>query len=95
MLGTRFFAAIQKLTSDDIDVRFESVHSKSITEIGYDAEKQAFFVIYNNGLVYSASEFPQEDYQKLLSEDFDHAYSRIVLANFPLEKVASRAPLHR
>ena len=93
MVMERLFDAFRNIGCDDEKVNFERVSSKSITEIGYDAGSRTLSVIYHNGFIYTASDFPKSEFDKLRSCDFDDAYPEIVLSHFQLKRTGRVVPL--
>lgn len=94
-MGGILEAALRKVAGNDVEATFVRVASKSITEIGYDAETRTLSVVYNNGFVYTATEFPKSDFERLQSSDFDCAFPQIVLANYELRRRGRLEPLIR
>ena len=95
MIGKWLHSVFQLLNSEDVQMSFERVHSNSVTEIGYDKGSRTLGVVYNNGLVYTVSDFPKSKFEKLRKAEFDREYSKVVLANFVLVRRDRWAPLIR
>lgn len=93
MIGNWLYTAFQRLNSENLQMNFERVWSKSITEIGYDADSKTLGVVYNNGLVYTVSNFPRSKFEHLRTAEFDREFSKVVLANFVLIRRDRWAPL--
>ena len=74
-------------------MNFESVRSEFVTEIGYDPNSRTLGVVYNNGLIFEASDVPKRDFERLRNSEFDQEYPVIVLANFKLERIGRCAPM--
>ena len=89
----RLFLAFFKANKDNANIHFERVHSKSVTEIGYDANSLTLSIIYYNGLVFVASNVSKPEYERLRNSEFDMEFPRIVLANYELERIGRRAPM--
>ncbi|MEP1629366.1 MAG: KTSC domain-containing protein [Litoreibacter sp.] len=87
------FSKLFELFNDDDSMYFEGVRSNSVAEIGYDPKSRTLGVVYHNGLVFTACDFPKPDYERLRNSEFDREFPRIVLANFELERTGRRAPL--
>ena len=92
MLVSRILSFFE-FTKENETMRFEMVHSKSVTEIGYDPKSRTLGIIYNNGLVFAASNVPKPHFERLRNSEFDQEFPRIVLANYKLERIGRRAPM--
>lgn len=95
MRGNWLYSAFRRLYSGNVQMNFERVWSKSISEIGYDVSSRTLGVVYNNGLVYTVSDFPRSKFEKLRKADFDREFSKVELANFVLIRRGRWAPLIR
>ena len=93
ILLVRLFSRLFEVTKENASMHYERVHSKSVTEIGYDSNSRTLGIIYNNGLVFSACNFPKPDFDRLRNSEFDQEFPRIVLANFELQRTGRRAPM--
>ena len=87
------FSTLSRFTGDNVRMHFERVYSLSIAEIGYEPHSKTLGVVYINGLVYIASDFPKSEFEKLRNSEFDREFPKVVLANFQLERKDRRAPL--
>lgn len=85
------FSKFFEFPNDNDSMYFEGVHSKSVAEIGYDPMSRTLGVVYNNGLVFTACDFPKPDYERLRNSEFDREFPKIVLANYELERTGRRA----
>ena len=85
------FSKLFEYPNDNNSMYFEGVRSKSVAEIGYDPTSRTLGVVYNNGLIFTACDFPKPDYERLRNSEFDQEFPKIVLANFELERSGRRA----